>query len=119
MARTKAAFTGGNRLSDYLGMRVIAPVYPRDAVNTTLRSPGQGSRRRIALSFAMAVASARARAKTPWRWRGSATGNDRLRQAGRRGSARHCGTIGANNRTENDPGKRAVNHRNPALSVSR
>ncbi len=27
-------------------MSVVAPVFPRDTVNATLRSPGQGSRRR-------------------------------------------------------------------------
>ncbi len=46
MARTKAAFAGGNRLSDYLSVSVIARVYPRDTVNAALRSLGQGSRRR-------------------------------------------------------------------------
>ena len=46
MARTKAAFTGGNRLSDYLGLGVIALVFPRDTVNATLRSLNQGNRRR-------------------------------------------------------------------------
>ena len=35
MARTKAAFTGGNRLSDYLGLGVVARVFPRDTVNAT------------------------------------------------------------------------------------
>ncbi len=46
MARTKAAFAGGNRLSDYLGVSVIARVFPRDTVNAALRSLDQGSRRR-------------------------------------------------------------------------
>jgi len=46
MARTKAAFAGGNGLSNYLGLDVIAPVSPRGTVNAALQSPGQGSRRR-------------------------------------------------------------------------
>ena len=46
MARTKATFTGGNRLSDYLGVSVVARVFPRDKVNATLRSLNLDSRRR-------------------------------------------------------------------------
>ncbi len=46
MARTKAAFAGGMRLSDHPGVSVIARVYPRDTINAALRSLNQGSRRR-------------------------------------------------------------------------
>ena len=46
MARTAAAFTGGMRLSDHLGVSVIARVYPREAVHAALRSLGRDSRRR-------------------------------------------------------------------------
>ena len=42
MARTKAAFTGGNRLSDYLGLGVVARVFPRDTVNATSYDQNQG-----------------------------------------------------------------------------
>ena len=46
MARTKAAFAGGNRLSDCLGVSVIARVHPRDTVDAALRSPEPDSWRR-------------------------------------------------------------------------
>ena len=46
MARTAAGFPGGTRLSDCLGMNVIARVYPRGAVRAALRSVGRESRRR-------------------------------------------------------------------------
>ncbi|MYH56893.1 MAG: hypothetical protein F4145_02505, partial [Boseongicola sp. SB0675_bin_26] len=46
MARTAAGFAGGTRLSDHLGVSVIARVYPREAVRAALRSLGRDSRRR-------------------------------------------------------------------------
>ncbi|MCY3879000.1 MAG: IS4 family transposase [Rhodobacteraceae bacterium] len=46
MARTSAAFSGGVRLSDYLGVSVIARVYPRGSVREALRSLNRDSRRR-------------------------------------------------------------------------
>ena len=46
MARTKATFTGGMRLSDYLSVSVIAQVYPRNTVRAALRSQGRDSQRR-------------------------------------------------------------------------
>ena len=46
MARTKATFTGGKRLSDYLSVSVIAQVYPRIKVRAALRSQGRDSQRR-------------------------------------------------------------------------
>ena len=46
MARTKAAFAGGMRLSDHLGVSVIARVHRRDTVDAALRSLNRGSRRR-------------------------------------------------------------------------
>ncbi len=46
MPRTVARFAGGMRLSDHLGVSVIARVDPREAVRAALRSRGRDSRRR-------------------------------------------------------------------------
>ena len=46
MARTKATFTGGMRLSDTLSVSVIAQVYPRKKVRAALWSQGRDSQRR-------------------------------------------------------------------------
>ena len=49
MARTAARLPGGLRLSDYLGVGVIARVYPHEAILDALRRTGRGSVRRRAL----------------------------------------------------------------------
>ena len=49
MARTAARLPGGLRLSDYLGVGVIARVYPHEAVLDALHRTGRGSVRRRAL----------------------------------------------------------------------
>ncbi len=49
MARTAAGLPGGLRLSDYLGIGVIARAYPHEAVLDALRRTGRGSVRRRAL----------------------------------------------------------------------
>ena len=46
MARTKAAFAGGMRLSDHPGVSVMARAHRRHTVDAALRSLNQGSRRR-------------------------------------------------------------------------
>ena len=49
MARTAARLPGGLRLSDYLGIGVIARVYPHEAILDALHRTGRGSVRRRAL----------------------------------------------------------------------
>ena len=46
MARTEAAFPGGPRFSDFLGLGVIAQAFPQHAVEAALEACGVGSMRR-------------------------------------------------------------------------
>ena len=45
MARTASVLSGGARLTDYLGVGVIASVFPLDAVRAALKETGRESRR--------------------------------------------------------------------------
>ncbi len=45
MARTAATLEGGTRISDYITLGCVARAFPRDRVETTLRSTGKASQR--------------------------------------------------------------------------
>ena len=45
MARTKAKLPGGARVTDYIGLGVVASAFPRATIDKVLQSTGKASQR--------------------------------------------------------------------------
>ena len=55
MSRAVGALPAGSRVTDYIGLGVIAKTFPLDTVQSVLRDTGRSSRRRRALPAPVAV----------------------------------------------------------------